>query len=662
MKKAFLGLPITVKILFPFISVLLGVWTIGSFSFFKDYLAKDLKLETENLSVLVFQDFQHKQELLRSQAQWIADKNGLSNAIASGNQTLILQTLLPIQAALKLELIKIIRVDGKVLVDLRQGEISQAKLDDTSAMKAAKIGLEISDVISAKNAPSLLAGIISIKSQEKVLGGVIAGSAITNQTLTKIRGNAEFELVALQGSQITASTLLSPNLLNKNLLNKNLLNPNLLNPKTGSWQTPPPNSPPQLIKIAEQGYIAKTIIVRGNDNTAVKIVLLKSTAPLEATEQKLLLSIAGFALIGGLSAILVGIWTTNWLTHRIQTLITATQTLANGDFNTRIPIKNQDEVSLLAQGFNFMAEQLTLRDEKISEQMQQLETTLKKLYSTQAQLIQSEKMSSLGQMVAGVAHEINNPTTFIHGNLTHAQEYTQDILNLLQLYQQHYPNPPQTLLTQVEQLELDFITKDLKKIFNSMQNGCDRISDIVISLRNFSRLDESNFKRVNIHEGIDSTLMILTSRLKQQAKRSEIQVIKEYDNLPPIECYPGELNQVFMNILSNAIDALDEKTQPDHTSLYHSPTPQINIRTQQINEDWAAIHIQDNGMGMTEEVANKIFDPFFTTKPVGKGTGLGMTICYQIIGEKHGGKISCNSVKGTYTEFIVKIPLKQTQK
>jgi two-component system, NtrC family, sensor kinase len=182
-----------------------------------------------------------------------------------------------------------------------------------------------------------------------------------------------------------------------------------------------------------------------------------------------------------------------------------------------------------------------------------------------------------------------------------------------------------------------------------MQNGCDRITDIVLSLRNFSRLDESEFKRVNIHEGIDSTLMILSKRFKQQNKRPEIKIIKEYDNLPPIACYPSELNQVFLNILSNAIDAFEGK-------LSNNSTPQILIRTQLIDSEWVTISFTDNGLGMNEEVCKKVFDPFFTTKPVGKGTGLGLTISYQIIVDKHAGKIDCYSQLGQDTELVIKIP------
>jgi two-component system, NtrC family, sensor kinase len=649
-------LPIAVKLLLPLLSTFLGIWAAGTFSFFKGYLEKDLKNETENFSVLVSQDLHQKQELLRSQARWVADKSGLSQAMTSGNRTLLLQELLPVQSALQLNLIKVVSTDGTVLADLRQGEINQATLLDSKVSREASIGMELSDVVSAQGeAPSLLVGLISVKSQEKILGGVIVGTAITDNFLQQIRGNTEFHLVALEDSKVIASTLPDA--------------------KKTPWQRLQPTKTPQKLTIDKQRYFAKIIALNGNSNTNTQVVLLTSIAPLEEAEKRLWLSIGGLCLLGGTLALLAGIWVTRWLTRRIQTLTHATQALASGDLSTRIPVQSHDEVGILAQGFNYMAEQLTARDQKINLQVQEIEATLEKLKQTQAKLIQSEKMSSLGQMVAGIAHEINNPTSFICGNLDHANQYKRDIIDLLQLYQKYFPNPPQPIQEQIDTIELDFIVEDLTKIFDSMKNGCDRITDIVLSLRNFSRLDESEFKPVNIHEGIDSTLMILTTRFKQQNKRPEIKVIKEYDNLPPIACYPGELNQVFLNIISNAIDAFERQEEkgrkkggeskeaeffnyPNPYSLLPTPsTPQILIRTQLIDSEWIAIFITDNAFGMSEEVCKKAFDPFFTTKPVGKGTGLGLTISYQIIVEKHKGKIYCSSHPGQGTELLIKIPI-----
>lgn len=287
---------------------------------------------------------------------------------------------------------------------------------------------------------------------------------------------------------------------------------------------------------------------------------------------------------------------------------------------------------------------------KLRQQAYDLETTIKELQFTQAQLIHSEKMSSLGQLVAGIAHEINNPVGFIHSNISPANQYIQDLLSLIQLYQQHYPNPVLPILKHIDNIELDFLIEDLPRIITSMEVGTERIRDIVLSLRNFSRLDEAELKPVNLHEGLDSTLMILEHRLKATTNNLGIKIIKEYGNLPLVECCCGQLNQVFMNILTNAIDALEENIQNNHS-------PQITIKTEVLNQRWVAIRIADNGAGMTEQTHAKLFDPFFTTKPVGKGTGMGMSISYKIITEKHGGKLSCNSSLGNGTEFIIEIPI-----
>jgi PAS domain S-box-containing protein len=296
---------------------------------------------------------------------------------------------------------------------------------------------------------------------------------------------------------------------------------------------------------------------------------------------------------------------------------------------------------------------------QLKQQAENLENTLHELQRTQSQLIQSEKLSSLGQMVAGVAHEINNPINFIHGNLVPATEYTQDLLGLLELYQQHYPNPPSEIEEEIETIDLEFLKIDVVKLLNSMRVGTQRIREIVLSLRNFSRLDEADFKQVDIHEGIDSTLMILQNRLKATPERPEITLVKEYASLPPVECYPGQLNQVFMNILANAIDALEEYNQRrSYGEVVNSPNC-IRVYTENSSDNQVIIRISDNGAGMTPEVQAKLFDPFFTTKSVGKGTGLGLSISYQIVVEKHGGKLSCQSTLGKGTEFAIAIPIVQ---
>lgn len=313
---------------------------------------------------------------------------------------------------------------------------------------------------------------------------------------------------------------------------------------------------------------------------------------------------------------------------------------------------NQKKEYLLRQIIN------ELKDSKAEvKEKRQLEQTLMELKRTQSQLVHAEKMSSLGQLVAGIAHEINNPVNFIHGNLRYLEEYSQNLLNILQLYQHHYPNPISEIQEESDAIDLDFLQKDLLKILRSMKLGTDRICNIVLSLRIFSRMDEAEFKPVDIHEGIDSTLLILQHRLKNKPEYSEIQVIRNYDNLPLVECYGGQLNQVFMNILANAIDAVDEANEKRALQERKEHSSQITISTSVIDAAWVQIAIADTGSGMPEAIQKQIFNPFFTTKPIGKGTGMGMAISHEIITDKHRGKLMCISTPGIGTEFVIHIPI-----
>ena len=305
----------------------------------------------------------------------------------------------------------------------------------------------------------------------------------------------------------------------------------------------------------------------------------------------------------------------------------------------------------------------------LKKQAEDLERTLKELQQTQFQLVQTEKMSSLGQLVAGIAHEINNPVNFIHGNLVYAQEYGDDLLRVIQAYQKYYPHPQPEIAALIEQVDINFLLEDFSKVLGSMQVGAVRIQEIIAALRNFSRLDEAEVKEVDIHVGIDSTLTILQNRLKARAERPEIQVIKDYEKLPLVECYAGQLNQVFMNILANAIDALEERDTCWRTGYRHrfrtfteiKQYPSwIRIATELADAgSQVRITISDNGPGIAPEIKCRIFEPFFTTKPIGKGTGLGMSISHQIITEKHKGSLECISSVGEGTAFVIQIPISQ---
>lgn len=320
----------------------------------------------------------------------------------------------------------------------------------------------------------------------------------------------------------------------------------------------------------------------------------------------------------------------------------------------------EDEVDLLAQiGMQFgIALQQAELLEQTQHQKEELARSLQNLKQAQAQLLRSEKMASLGQLVGGLAHEMNNPVSFIYGNLEHVESYTRDLLALVQLYQRHYPQPAAEIQAEIEAIELNFIADDLPDLLASMHSGADRIRQLVQSLQTFSSLDRQQLNPVNVGERIDNTLLILQHRLKATETRPAIEVVKDYSELPSIECYGDRLDRVFMNLFSNAIDAIESRWKTDAPA---SDSPTIRIQTRCLAENRVEIAIADNGCGIPENERSRIFDPFFTTKPIGQGTGLGLSISYQVVEELHGGQLRCESTEGEGSEFAIALPIARSQ-
>lgn len=346
---------------------------------------------------------------------------------------------------------------------------------------------------------------------------------------------------------------------------------------------------------------------------------------------RLIIILASMGLSMVIAAILA-LYTSRAIARPIKAVTKVAQRAAQeGNYNLKAPVLTENEVGILATSINQLIEKVS--------------TQIRELKQAQTRLIQTEKMSGLGQMVAGIAHEINNPINFIYGNIDYANDYIKDLLELLELYQHYYPEPAPEITNKIEDIELEFLSEDLSKLLSSMHSGAERIRLIILSLRSFCHLDEAEKKQVDIHAGIDNTLLILSHRLNQG-----IEIIKQYGTLPLLECYPAQLNQAFMNILSNAIDELLTYRQLSE--------PQIIIQTKLINDHQIEVRIRDNGSGIAPEIQDKIFDPFFTTKPVGQGTGMGLAICYQIM-EKHSGKIEVFSQLNQGAEFVITLPVRK---
>ncbi|MEM8613704.1 MAG: ATP-binding protein [Cyanobacteria bacterium P01_H01_bin.105] len=629
-----------VKISVPFILMFVGFWIAGTASlgyFLAHKLEQGEHKRTMELAALVKRELDQELDTLRKDARLLSIKEPVAKGTLIQDKNQLQQIILPLKGIINANIITVINRDQQQILTVQDPVLKDIELKLTAVNKLLITGVDISTIVNTKDVGlPVLIGTAPIKNDLGVIGGILVGTVLNNQLLTEINQSIQEHIIVVADGVVIASTF-SSDLFQANQSEQ------LKNPQNNS-----------VITIDNQKFSAHLIHFKGLEDEHFDLVLLTSQQSLIQAKQTAWLLIIAMASVGAISTVILGYWIAKRVARPIQDITLIAQRVAGENrFDLRAPANTQDDISILALSINQLIEWVgqytneleiatqTL-DIRVKQRTRRLLNTLKELKATQAQLIQSEKMSSLGQMIAGIAHEINNPISFVQGNIEPLKEYFEDLLELISTYQAEYPEPAEAIITKQKEIDFDFLLEDLDKLLGSMNLGAERVHEIVQSLRNFSRLDEATVKDVDIHEGIDSSLLILNHRIKH-----EVTVAKRYGDLPLVRCFPAQLNQVFTNLIVNSLDAMFEA---------NCDRKKIKIITRMIEYNQIQIIICDNGPGIPREIRKKIFDPFFTTKPVGKGTGLGLGICFRII-QQHQGNIRVRSKVGKGTEFVITLPI-----